>query len=162
MSAPILVSGVQAANIHLHLQAWRAIGCGAPSPESSDLRAVLILALLMLAACEKKPPAPPERREAPPPARPLRNFEKAIAKMQRAAPTRQDIARARRTMPNLIARAETRTLRNADSDGSCAAWDDVAANAMQQNDPALVHLWGTLADRRCAQFGRQARYWAEP
>lgn len=124
--------------------------------------ALAVTALLALSACEREPePAPaPVKREAPP--RALYNYEKGIARMKAMAPTPVETKRARRAMPGLIAMAETRTLRNPDSTATCAAWDAVAANAMRQNDPALVHLWGTLADRRCEGSGRETRYWAEP
>lgn len=120
------------------------------------------MALLALGACEKKPaPVPkPEPRETPRPVV-LRNFEKGIVKMKREAPTAQDAARARRAMPGLIAIAETRALKAPTSEQTCAAWDRVAANAIRQNDPALVHLWGTLAEKRCAPSGRATRYWEE-
>lgn len=124
--------------------------------------ALLMLALPMTVSCKRKPPPPdPKPQQIAPPA-PLANYQKAIAKMQRTPSSEADMARARRTFPGLIAQAETRMLRTPDSAGTCAAWDAVAANAMRQNDPALVHLWGTLADRRCERYGRQARYWAEP
>ncbi|MGV3768801.1 MAG: hypothetical protein ACO1NM_02085 [Sphingobium phenoxybenzoativorans] len=125
------------------------------------MAAILLAAgLAMLATCRERP-APPKPVAHKPPAPPenLPNYRKALLKMQRMAHAPPDMARARRSMPGLIARAETLYLKNAGSAAACAAWDRVAANAMAQNDAALVHIWSVLADQRCGAAGLQTRYW---
>lgn len=122
--------------------------------------AILLIALLTLAACDrKKEPPPPKPRAAPVQPRLLANFEKGIAKMQRMEHSPAAIKSARRKLPTLIAVAETRSLRAPGSASACAAWDRVAENTLRQNDPALVHVWGKIADQRCAGSGRETRYW---
>jgi hypothetical protein len=128
------------------------------------LRIVTALILLTLAACHRQPaPVPqPKAQDAPAPVQRLANFQKGIIKMKRMVHTPGAIKSGRRAMPGLIAKAETRYLKDAASAATCAAWDRVAANAMQQNDAALVHVWGSLADKRCGRYGRSTRYWDAP
>ncbi|HEX7784230.1 MAG TPA: hypothetical protein VF509_15620 [Sphingobium sp.] len=127
------------------------------------MRILLVTVLLTLAACEKKPPeAPPKPRAVPVRVEPLANYQKAIIRMRRMDHTPATIRLARRQMPDVLAKAEARYLKRPASPTTCAAWDSVAANSMRQNDPALVHLWGSLADKRCAPTGRLTRYWDDP
>jgi hypothetical protein len=128
------------------------------------LRILLIASVLALAACEKQPPAAPKPKPhiAPVHFENLPNYRKALIRMERMEHTPASIKLAQRQMPDLLAKAEARYLKHPASPATCAAWDSVAANSMRQNDAALVHLWGSLAEKRCGQTGRLAGYWDVP
>lgn len=128
------------------------------------MRILTALVLLMLAACHKQPETAPQpkARGAPASVQRLANFQKGVVKMRGMEHTPAGIESARRAMPDLIAKAEARYLKDPNSAETCDAWNRVAVNAIKQNDAALVHVWGSLADKRCGRFGRRTHYWDAP
>lgn len=129
---------------------------------AASIAILLAVAAGVLVTCrERTPPPRPVALKPPAPPVNLPNYRKALLKMQGMEHNPADIQRARRRMPGLIAKAETLYLKNAESLASCAAWNKVAVNAMAQNDAALVHMWGVLADERCGAAGLPTHYWQD-